>query len=238
MATLHELEEIGLSPNEARVYHSLLRLGSEKAGRIAKDAGVERTSTYNALQGLLAKGLASYVVIGKVRWFQAAPPERLVEYYEAKRDRARELLPALKGLYEQTNLRQNVRLFKGVRGVKSVLNDIIATKKENLVFGSEGQLEERMPIFAQRFINELRKAKIPVKSLVREDRATPAGENAQVRLVPKSVESPVVTNIYGEKIAILIWTEPPEAVLIENRAAADAYRSYFRFMWENAKKGI
>jgi hypothetical protein len=47
-----------------------------------------------------------------------------------------------------------------MRGVKSVLNDIVATKKENLIFGSEGQLEERLPIYAERFVNELRRKKI------------------------------------------------------------------------------
>lgn len=236
MVTITQLEDVGLSTNESKVYLSLLRLGSGKAGRVAKEANVERTSTYNALQSLLSKGLASYVVIGKVRWFQAAPPERLVDYYEAKRDKAHEMLPELHELFTQTNLQQNVRLFKGMRGVKSVLNDIVSTKKENLIFGSEGQLEERMPIYAERFVNEMRRKKIPVKSLVREDRATPAGDNAKVRLVPKSVESPVVTNIYGDKIAIIIWTEQPEAVLIENKSAAEAYRSYFQFMWENAKR--
>lgn len=236
MVSIEQLERIGLATNEAKVYLALLRLGSGKAGKVAKESEVERTSTYNALQGLLAKGLASYVTIGKVRWFQAAPPERLVEYFEARTDQARELMPALQGLYKQTTYRQNVKLFKGMRGVKSVLNDIIATKQENLLFGSEGQLEERMPVYAQRFVNELRRARIPVKSLIREDRATPTGDNASVRLVPKSVESPVVTNIYGEKIALIIWTEQPEAVLIENKAAADAYRSYFRFMWDHARK--
>ena len=236
MASVVDLEGVGLSRNEAKAYHALLGLGSAKAGKVAKEAAVERTSTYNALQSLLSKGLASYVVIGKVRWFQPAPPERLAEYYESKAERARELLPQLKDRFAQSRLPQNVRLYKGVKGVKSVLSDIIATGEENLLYGSEGQLEERMPAFAERFVNELRRARIHVKSLVREDRATPAGENAQVRLVPRSVESPVVTNVYGNKIALIIWTEQPEAVVIENKAAADAYRSYFRFMWAHAKK--
>jgi sugar-specific transcriptional regulator TrmB len=190
MVTVAQLEDVGLSTNESKVYLALLRLGSAKAGRIAKEANVERTSTYNALQALLSKGLASYVVIGKVRWFQAAPPERLVDYYEAKRDKAKDMLPELHSLFQETNLRQNVRLFKGMRGVKSVLNDIVATKKENLIFGSEGQLEERLPIYAERFVNELRRKKIPVKSLVREDRAgktrreCPSADGAQKHREP------------------------------------------------------
>ena len=32
--------------------------------------------------------------------------------------------------------------------------------------------------------------------------------------------SPAVTNIYGNKVAIIIWTDEPEAVVIENEAVA------------------
>lgn len=54
-------------------------------------------------------------------------------------------------------------------------------------------------------------------------------------MVPKSIESPVVTNIYGDKITIIIWTDEPEGRIIENKAAAKSYRSYFEFMWNNAR---
>lgn len=229
-----ELERLGLSRNEARIYTALLGLGSAKAGRVAKHASVERTSAYNALQQLLAKGLASYVTIGKVRWFQPAPPERLIEYHEKRVDEARELLPALQARYAESALPHNVKLYKGVKGVTSVLNDIIATGKPNHIFGSEGQLEERLPHYAERFVRALRRKRITVRSIVREDRAG-VGSNATVRVVPRSVESPVVTNIYGDKIALLIWSDPPEAVVIENEQAAAAYRSYFEFMWRAAK---
>jgi len=49
-------------------------------------------------------------------------------------------------------------------------------------------------------------------------------------------ESPAVTNIYGDKVAIIIWTENPEAIIIENAAVAKAYKSYFDILWKNGKK--
>ena len=33
-----------------------------------------------------------------------------------------------------------------------------------------------------------------------------------------------------------VWTDEPEAIVIENAAAAKAYKSYFDFMWKHAKK--
>jgi len=51
----------------------------------------------------------------------------------------------------------------------------------------------------------------------------------------KVEESPAVTNIYGDKIAIIIWTDEPEGIIIENALAAKAYKSYFDFMWKHSK---
>ena len=82
----------------------------------------------------------------------------------------------------------------------------------------------------------MKENKIFVRPIVRADRHKETTNPNKTRYFPKSFESPVVTNIYGDKIAMIIWTDEPEAILIENAAAAKAYRSYFEFMWENAKK--
>ena len=53
------LERIGLSPNEVKIYLTLLRLGASKAGKIAKEAQVDRSATYDSLKRLLEKGIIS-----------------------------------------------------------------------------------------------------------------------------------------------------------------------------------
>ena len=75
MQYLEELKAIGLRENEAKVYLSLLRLGSVKAGKVSKNAELDRSSTYNALNLLLKKGLVSYITINKVRYYQVSNPE-------------------------------------------------------------------------------------------------------------------------------------------------------------------
>ena len=229
------LQKTGLSRNEAKVYASLITLGSSKAGKVAKAAEIDRTSTYNSLKLLLEKGLASYVVIGKIKWFQATHPSRLLGLVKEKEEAIQEIIPHLLSEYQQKKMEENVRLFKGLRGVQTVLQDIVHEGQPNFMFGSEGQLEKFMPYFAQRFTQELKKKRISVKSLVRMGRKDVSSRHASLRRVPKNVQSNVVTNIYGNKIAIIIWSKTPEAILIENKTTAEAYRSYFNFMWEHAK---
>ncbi|MBW2985752.1 hypothetical protein KY333_00050 [Candidatus Woesearchaeota archaeon] len=230
------LEKLGFSPNEIKVYLALNDHGSSKAGTVAKITGMDRSSCYNAIKTLQEKGLLSYVMIGKVKWFQATGPKRLLEYLREQEEDIKSILPELQARHKAVKVKGQVRLFKGIKGVKAVFQDIIRTGDNNCVFGKEDQLEEFLPDYQPQFIRQLKEKKIFVRELVRQGRGTNTSNPRQTRYVPAKVESPVVTNIYGDKIALIIWTDIPEAIIIENAAAAKAYKNYFEFMWQNAKK--
>ncbi|MBT4935507.1 hypothetical protein HOL21_03115 [Candidatus Woesearchaeota archaeon] len=230
------LENLGFSPNEIKVYLALNDHGSSKAGKIAKVSKIDRSSCYNSIKHLIEKGLVSYVSIGKIKWFQATGPKKLLDYIKEQQKDVEEILPELHARHKMSKISGQVRMFKGTKGVRTILQDILRTKKENLMFGNENQLEEKMPTYQKQFVRQLKENKMTVREIVREDRATKTSNPLQTRYVPKSVISPVVTNIYDEKIALIIWTDEPEGIIIENPAAAKAYRSYFEFMWEHAKK--
>lgn len=232
-----KLKKIGLSENEAITYMALIKNGSSKAGSISKYASMDRSSTYNALKSLIQKGLVSYVIIGKIKWFQCSNPKNLQTYLESKLDTAKEIVPELDSLRKNTKLKENVRLFRGNKGIKTVLNDILENAKENLIFGSEGQFSKNMPMFAEHFKEKMKRKGIKVKSIIRSNRISDSDKSKNnVKRIPVGVESPVVTNIYSDKIAIIVWSEIPEAILIENKKAADAYKDYFSYLWKHALK--
>lgn len=228
------LEKIGLAQNEIKVYLTLTDQGSMKAGRIAKLAHMDRSSAYNALQMLLDKGLISYVLIGKVKWFQATGPQRILEYLKEQQDDVITILPELQERHKRKKIEGQVRLFKGIKGVKSVFLDIIRTEKDNYVFGSEGQFSERMPEFAYQFDRMKKEKGIRTQLILRKGRTELDSKTSEHRYLPNIAESPAVTNIYGDKVAIIIWTDEPEGIVIENAAVAQAYKSYFDVLWKHA----
>jgi HTH-type transcriptional regulator, sugar sensing transcriptional regulator len=230
------LENLGFSTNEIKVYLVLNDHGSMKAGRIAKLAKIDRSSVYNALKSLLEKGLASYVLIGEIKWFQATGPKRLVEYIQEQQEDVKSIIDELHQRHKAHKIEGQVRLFKGIKGVKSIFLDIARTGKNNYVFGSEGQFSERMPEFALQFKRMKKEKRFKTHLICRKDRRELDAQTSDHRFLPKVTESPAVTNIYGDKIAIIIWTPEPEGIVIENAAAAKAYKSYFDFMWKNGKK--
>lgn len=229
------LSKIGLSQNEIKVYLTLNDNGSMKAGRIAKIAHLDRSSAYNAIQMLLDKGFLSYVMIGKVKWFQAVGPKRILDYLKEQEDDINSILPELQERHKRKKIEGQVRLFKGIKGVKTVFLDIIRTGKDNYVFGSEGQFSERMPDFAYQFDRMKKEKSIKTQLILRKGRKEIDSKTSEHRYLPNISESPAVTNVYGDKVAIIIWTDEPEGIIIENAAAAKAYKSYFDIMWKHAK---
>ena len=230
------LEKLGFSPNEIKVYLTLNDHGSTKAGRIAKLAKIDRSNCYNALKSLTEKGLVSYVLIGKIKWFQATGPTRLLDYIKEQEEDVKSILSELNSRHKSTKIEGQVRLFKGTKGVKSIFLDMARSGENNFVFGSEGQFSKRMPEFALQFDRLKKEKKIKTKLLIRQGRRESDHLNSEYRYLPRVAESPAVTNIYGDKIAIIIWTDEPEGIVIENAAAAKAYKSYFDVMWEVGKK--
>ena len=229
------LEKVGFSPNEIKVYLILNNKGSKKAGTIAKSVRIDRSSCYNALKLLLEKGFVSYVIIGKVKWFQATGPKRLLDYVKEQEEDVKSILPSLHEKHKAGKVEGQVRLFKGEKGIQTIFLDIIRTGKNNFVFGSEGQFIERMTDFAYKFDLLKKEKKIYTKLITRKDKKELKSKTSEYMYLPNISESPAVTNIYGNKIAIIIWTDDPEGIIIENEAAAKAYKSYFDVLWKHAK---
>ncbi|HZH38974.1 MAG TPA: helix-turn-helix domain-containing protein, partial [Bacillales bacterium] len=106
-----ELMEIGLTNGEARVYISLLKLGSSRVGSIVRDSRVSYSKVYDVLERLIMKGLVSFILIGDIRHFNAVEPYRLQDYVQKKeekiklqKDKANRIIP---DLVSMVNRRRN-----------------------------------------------------------------------------------------------------------------------------------
>jgi len=233
------LEKFGLTPNEARVYITLLRIGRSSAGKLAKEAMMDRSSCYETLKRLLSKGLVNYSIQENKKIFQCVHPSRFIEIIKEKKEDIEQVLPEMIAAYKEKEEESNVRLYKGYKGLKAVFQDIlrIAKEKENLVIDSSGRFMEKMPWYAEYYIKELEKRNIKIRQLVRTKKNLHPSKTTTIRMFSTTLkESPVTTNIYGDRIAIILWTDPPEAIVIKNEKAAKAYRDYFELLWNHSSK--
>ena len=94
---IKQLEDIGLTNGEARVYKSLCEIGVSSVGPICDASKVHRSIIYQILEKLMAKGIISYIIKDNTKHYQAAPPNMLLQFVE---DEQTELEQKKKSLVE------------------------------------------------------------------------------------------------------------------------------------------
>jgi len=233
------LEEAGLTTTEAKIYIMLLEQGASLAGTISRNTGIHRRSVYDAIERLIEKGLVSYIKTNNRKHFEAADPGRLLEIMKEKESNIRTIIPELELKKNLSKEKKETLFFRGRLALKTLFDDQIKTGKEILIFGAAVQAPDILKYYFPHFDKARVKKKINVKIIF--DESARGNEYvkkiplAQVRFVPKEYASPAATNIYGDNIAIVHWSENPMAVLIREKGIADGYRNYFKLMWKIAK---
>ncbi len=80
------LRELGLTDGEVRVYLALVGLGNTTVGSLIDESKVSSSKVYIILEKLIQKGLATYIIKGKVKYFQANPPNALMDFLKKKEE--------------------------------------------------------------------------------------------------------------------------------------------------------
>jgi len=94
-----------------------------------------------------------------------------------------------------------------------------------------------MPYYASILKARKEMKKIRTKTIIRSGRVLKGkGKYTEYREIPIKTISLVTINISPGKVAIFIWSENPECVLIENEEVRKTFESYFEFMWKHAKR--
>jgi HTH-type transcriptional regulator, sugar sensing transcriptional regulator len=100
------IQNLGLSPNEAKVYLAFFGKSSFSATEIANSSGVSRTIIYRVLDSLMNRGLCS-LIPGKIKRYKVSKPEvsfdTLIKEEEKKLQDAQNLLGVLSNRYEENS---------------------------------------------------------------------------------------------------------------------------------------
>jgi sugar-specific transcriptional regulator TrmB len=233
------LEEAGLTAIEVRIYLALLEKGSIRAGEITRHTGIHRRSVYDAIERLVEKGLVSYIKTNNRRYFEAAPPERLLELLKEKENNMMQLMPELQLLGKFSEEKKEVVFFRGKQAIKTVFEDQIKEGKPIMVFGNAVNVNEIVEYYFPHFDRQRIEKKIIARMLFDESARKEEYLNkiplAEIRFLKKGSKAPVSTNIYANKVSIIIWEKNPKAILITEPALAQSFTTYFELMWKTAR---
>lgn len=234
------LQEIGLTGIEAKIYLTLLDIGTSLAGRIAQKSGIHRRTVYDALERLIEKGLVTYIKSNNRQHYNAVHPSRLRAILKERENLVEEVIPALEAKYALLQEQDETLFFKGKEGLKAVFEDMIKAGKEILVLGASPDAYNILKYYFFKFDAERKRKRIRSK-LIFTERARGIKELykvplAKIRYLPNSFDNPMAINIYGDTVAIILWSDNPFAILIRDKAIAGSYKKHFELMWGIAKK--
>jgi sugar-specific transcriptional regulator TrmB len=245
-----QLQQLGLTDGEAKVYEALVALGSTKVGPIVKRSGVAYSNVYDVLNRLQEKGLVTHITREKTKFFDAVPPHRLHEYLEQREkevvDSKRllaEILPALTSLQHGKASLLDAEVFVGTSGLRTAY-DVLFT---GLSRGDEAlyfyQHDESYTEFAFAFYQtvwpKMRRAGLRLRGIgTQMYKKTALAKRTPSFLQERYVSFPVpgTIDIAKDKVLIIAWSDKPVAILIRSDQVARNFRVYFEAVWKMAKR--
>lgn len=244
------LEQAGLTPNESKVYFTLLNLKQAGATKISERCGLFRTLVYDILTKLIEKGLVSYIIKSKKRIYIASNPKRLLELLKEKERLIKETLPKLNELFEKPTEECLVEQYEGKEGAKSVIedafNDALSGKiKEFLFFGATGKAIETIGYYYIHMVKKAEKMKLPYRidfrgvwssKLETIEVLKSIGKKENHRFFPRGYEPTTPAIIYGNKVVFMGGINKPFTILIKNKELAKSFKHYFEFIWANSPR--
>ena len=236
---LQVLQEIGLSSTESKVYLALLELGSTLAGEITKKSQINRTNVYDALERLIEKGLATYVISSNRKVFEPVEPNKLKTMLEEKQEKLKEILPLLQSRYNEIKSNEEAIIFKSKNGIKSIFEDILKERKDLFVYGAESRFAFMFPAY-QKYWNK-RRAKLGIKvKIIYSKNVKGKKEEEKLKLLtmkflPKHYSFPSTILIYANKVTTIAWTEIPFGFMIKSKEVAKSNINFFEILWKIAK---
>jgi sugar-specific transcriptional regulator TrmB len=237
---ISKLKATGLTDNEALIYATLLEIGPRPAGTIARKTGLHRRVVYDVTDRLIKKGLLGYIIENGKKMFSASNPNKFLEIERERENKIEQILPDMINLFNSTKEKHggDTLFYKGKEGLKSIFEDQLSDKKEILIIGASEIAYESLEFYFHWFDKKRVKEKIKTKIIFNKDVEDkhPKIPLSEIRYLPEKYSSPLAINIYGDKIAIILWNKVnPFAIVIKQKEISEGYRKHFEMIWKSAK---
>ena len=177
------------------------------------------------------------IIKNGVKLFQATSPKRIKEIIDEKEENIKQIMPAMLELFNKTKEKEETNFYKGKNGLKTIMEDQIETGKEILIIGGNEIAYEILQFYFKWFDKRRKSSKIKSKIIFNKLSKKIDIPFSEIKYLPEKYSSPLAVNIYGDKVAIILWSKNnPLAILIKNKEISEGYRKHFELMWKLSRK--
>lgn len=233
------LQNYGLSEKQAKVYLACLELGSSSVQKIARQAGLARSTVYELLETLRLRGLVSTFMRKHIRHFSAQELVQIVKLAERQVETLKNALPQLEALIGTSRVRPTIRFYQGKEQMKVILEEVLDEAEEMLSFSSAEDLFRELGDYFYEFVKRRLEKKIPARVLLpesnkaRERQERGPKELRTVKILPPTYNFHGQTIIWKSKIAMFSFVKDFTAIVIESQELAEMQRALFEYLWDS-----
>lgn len=162
----NNLETLGFSPNESKVFMVLMKGKTQTAAEIAEEAGIPRPSVYEILKSFTEKGFCNEIETPSKLWYEIIDPDivedkiekELNNTYKTKIDHLKGSFGKFKNLYKSENVEESQLSIELLRGFnmhrsRKFIEMIERSKNEILLMNRlEGKISAEVDEVVDNFI--------------------------------------------------------------------------------------
>jgi len=236
-----DLQNLGLSQREAKVYVALLALGSTTVGPISNKTTISSPKIYPTLQKLQEKGLVSHIIVSKTKYFQALSPNNLLRTIKEKEALFTELVPQLEALQFLQNTIPTAEIFQGFASTKTLFDDIVSKMDMDsfyyvFAFKDQYKTNNTAKYFVQNFHKILEELNVDDRLIahtsVKNEVLEAYSGNTNVKKRFSQASFPAGLIITKNFIIIDSWEKEAVHIRINSSAIAKQYALFFESMWD------
>ncbi len=237
-------EDLGLSPNEAKIYDSLITYGGSGVSTIALRSKVHRSNAYDSLHRLIEKGLVYEVFGQRETTYEAVDPGKLLEFVEEKQRKITAALPSLLSRYKKHQSPEQAYIFKGVEGVKNYLRLALKTGEDIYALGAKGAwFDPRLATFTEWFLKEAKKKNIRYHHIFDHEvqKKLPhviKSVGKPYKFLPENFSTDSTMDVFGDHVVTFNGLELGKLrddvtiFVMVSPGLAESYRTWWQCLWE------
>jgi len=241
------LKEYGLDDKENKIYTYLVSRGRLTAYQISKDTKLLRSNSYNVLSRLIDKGFVSELIVDGKKFYFANELSGVIGKLKNKESLLESLIPQVKSLMNKNETKiKYVNTKNSFAQFNNFLLDLV--KEGNLTFcymisNSSELTTTSSKILVKRLLAEVKLSnsfrKINAKAIwdkkYKNDpftkRFLKLGKNRFLEKLPNKA----TLFIFDGYVAFLFLDETDSFIEIKNGDIAEEMKSYFEYLWIQAK---
>ncbi len=238
------LLQLNLTEKEIVSYLTLLEQGALSIQDISKNTGINRVTTYSAIEELKQKGLVSESRRGKRKLFVAENPESLENILQEKKHQLKQeenilqniILPSLKAININQENKPQIKFFEGADEINKIFDNILKSSEVIDCGSYDTAIKATTQAFEKEYFAEIKRKKIFFRMILEDTslnrKFAEMGKGAiHVKFLPPETKSSADIIVFGENVALMSY-DRQTATLIGNKSIADSIKMYLDFMWD------